>query len=491
VSDGPGALPPKIAPIERPSRPYLFYDATTSVCSTCLMRVEAKVLIQDERVILEKWCRHHGRERVLLADDVAYWRNARETFLKPAEMPFRFQTKMEWGCPYDCGICPDHQQHACLALVEINDRCNLTCPICFAGSGVHRTEQRTLAEVEKMLDTIVTAERRPDVVQISGGEPTLHPELFAILDLAMARPIRHVMLNTNGLRIAQDPELARRLAAYGRRFEVYLQFDSLRDESLMTLRGANLADVRRRALQNLDEADVSTTLVVTVARGVNDDQLGEILTFAASLSCVRGVTLQPVQEAGRHEGYDPAKHRLTLTEVRRRVLEQYPTFTSDDLVPVPCHPDALCMGYALKHQGTVVPLTRYAKPADLLAGPTNTIVLEDLPDLKAKAVGLFSTGIGPDEAGDRLKDLLCCLPRVEAAGLTYKSVFRVLIVRFSDARDLDVRSVKRSCIFFATPEGKLVPFDTYNLFYRRGQEGTLARLRAAVDRSWGDAPSGE
>ena len=475
----------RLEPIERPTRPYRFYDATTSVCSTCLMRVEAKVLLYDDRVVLEKWCRTHGRERVLLADDVAYWRSARETYLKPAEMPFRFQTKQEWGCPYDCGICPDHQQHACLALIEINDRCNLTCPICFAGSGVHRTEQRTLAEVEAMLDAIVNAERRPDVVQISGGEPTLHPDLFAILDAAMARPIRHVMLNTNGLRLAQEPDLAQRLAAYGRRFEVYLQFDSLRDDALMTLRGARLSEVRKRALENLEKADVSTTLVVTVARGVNDDQLGEILTFASTLSCVRGVTLQPVQEAGRHEGYDPEQHRLTLTEVRRRILDQYPTFSQDDLVPVPCHPDALCMGYALKYDGKVLPLTRYASPADLLAGPANTIVLEEVADLKAKAVGLFSTGIGPEEAGERLADLLCCLPRLDVKGLTYKNVFRVLIVRFSDARDLDVRSVKRSCIFFATPDGKLVPFDTYNLFYRRGQEATLARLRASVDRAWG------
>lgn len=467
--------------MSRRNRPWLFYDVARSICSTCFARVDGKLLIEDNRVILDKWCPEHGRERVLVADDAVYWRRMREQFLKPPEMPARFQTPMRWGCPYDCGICPDHQQHACVALVEINDRCNLTCPICYAGSGVHRTEQRSLAEVERMLDGVVRAEERPDVVQISGGEPTIHPELFAILDAAKARPIRHLMLNTNGVRLATDPELARRLATYQPGFEVYLQFDSLRDDVLLALRGARLADVRRRALENLEAANVSTTLVCTIEKGLNDDEIGDILEFAAKWRCVRGVTLQPVQEAGRVEGYDPEVHRLTVTEVRRRIYEQSRWFTADDLVPVPCHPDALVMGYALKVGGEIVPLTRYARQDQLLAGPENTIVLEEVPALKDALIGLFSTGIGPEDQATKLAELLCCMPRIEVPNFTYENVFRVLIVRFADARDFDLRSVKKCCIFFAQPDGKLIPFDTYNLFYRDGQRARLEALRARVD----------
>jgi 7,8-dihydro-6-hydroxymethylpterin dimethyltransferase len=461
---------------QRKTRDYLFYDVVRSLCSTCLRRVDGKYLIEGERVILDKWCPEHGRERVLVADDAAYWRRMREQFLKPPEVPERFQTKTEWGCPYDCGVCPDHQQHACVALVEINDRCNLTCPVCYASSGVHRTEQRTLAEVERMLDGVVAAEGRPDVVQISGGEPTIHPDLFAILDAAKARPIRHLMLNTNGLEIARDPGLARRLAAYQPGFEVYLQFDSLRDEALVTLRGARLAGVRRRALEHLEAAGLATTLVCTIERGVNDDEIGALVDHATQWRCVRGITLQPVQEAGRIDGYDPAEHRLTVTEVRRRIYEQSAHFEADDLVPVPCHPDALVMGYALKLGGQVVPLTRYARQDQLLAGPENTIVLEEVPALRDAVVGLFSTGIGPEDQARKLAELLCCMPRIEAPDLAYDNVFRVLIVRFADARDFDLRSVKKCCIFFALPDGRLIPFDTYNLLYR---DGTVERLRAA------------
>ena len=133
---------------------------------------------------------------------------------------------MRWGCPYDCGLCADHQQHSCLSLIEITDHCNLECPICYAESGPSRHQYRTLDQVSACSTRWCATKGEPDVVQISGGEPTMHPEFFAILDRAKAAPIRHLMVNTNGLRIAQDEEFAKRLADYMPDFEIYLQFDS-------------------------------------------------------------------------------------------------------------------------------------------------------------------------------------------------------------------------------------------------------------------------
>src|SRR5262249_37319305 len=161
----------------------------------------------------------------------------------------------------------------------------------------------------------------PDIVQISGGEPTIHPEFFEVLDLAKQRPIKHLMVNTNGVRIANDPEFARRLAGYMPGFEAYLQFDSLAAPPQLTMRGVDLGGVRGRALERLNEHGISTTLVVTLEKGLNDDQLGAIIDFALTQPCVRGVTFQPVQAAGRVEGFDPARDRLTLAEIRARILE--------------------------------------------------------------------------------------------------------------------------------------------------------------------------
>ena len=465
-------------------RPYLFYDVAVSICSTCLRKIEGKIIFQDGNVYMVKRCPRHGTQRVLMADDVDYYRRCREVFIKPPEMPNVFNTPVRWGCPYDCGLCTDHQQHSCLSLVELTDACNLRCPICYAGSGPERQLFRTVPQIESMLDAVVRNERQPDVVQISGGEPTLHPDFFAILDLARARPIKHLMLNTNGLRIANDEAFAQRLAEYRAGFEVYLQFDSLGREALLDLRGADLRLIRQRALERLNRLGISTTLVVTVKRGTNDNEIGQIVDFALQQPCVRGVTFQPIQAAGRLEGFDAASNRLTLTEVRRRLLEQTTVFRPEDVLPVPCHPDSLAMAYALKLDGHVQPLSGLIPPDVLINGGRNTVLYEQDPSLRDAVFTLFATNHSPRSQAGSLHDLLCCLPQVDVpAGLSYENVFRVLIVQFIDAFSFDVRSVKKTCVHIVHPDGRLIPFDTYNLFYRDDlEERVLSPLRAGVEQ---------
>lgn len=337
-----------------------------------------------------------------------------------------------------------------------------------------------------MLDAIVASEGEADVVQLSGGEPTLHPQFFDILDAARARPIKHLMVNTNGLRIAQDAAFAERLAGYAPGLEVYLQFDSLRREALMDLRGADLRRPHDEALARLEALGLSTTLVMTVKRGVNDDEIGDVIRHGQSFSCVRGVTLQPIQNAGRVEAYDAAKHRLTVSELRRRIAEQSGVFTTADVLPVPCNPDTLAMAYAVRGEGGLVPLTRYLDAQTLLAGERSTIVFEGDPALKAAVFKLFSTNHSPESGANCLSELLCCLPRVDAPRLSYRDVFRVLIVQFMDAQSLDIRALKKSCIHIARPDGRLIPFEAHNLLYRDERQQQLAAIRAEIDqgRAW-------
>ncbi len=458
-------------------RPYLFYELTNSICSVCHRKVEAKIVIEGERVLMDKRCPAHGRERVLLSTDAAFYKQQR-SFLKPGQMVKQFNTPIRYGCPYDCGICPDHEQHGCLTIVEVTDHCNLACPICYAESGPHRPTHRSLEHIEFMLDCVVRNEGEPDIVQISGGEPTIHPQFFEILDAARRRPIKHLMVNTNGLRIAQDAAFAERLAGYMPGFEVYLQFDSLREDALRDLRGADLRAARERALERLDRLNISTTLVVTLKKGVNDDEIGDIIAFALQHRCVRGVTFQPVQVAGRTEGFHPARDRLTLGEVRQAILRQTPWLKPQDVLPVPCHPDCLAMAYALKLGGEVIPLTSLIDPELLLKSEGSTIIYEQSPALREQLFKAFSTGQSPAMQALSLKQLLCCLPLASVpAQLTYENVFRILIVQFMDAHSLDIRSVKRACVHIVHPDGRIIPFDTFNLFYRDGREAQLAALR--------------
>jgi 7,8-dihydro-6-hydroxymethylpterin dimethyltransferase len=466
------------APLRRIS-PYLFHGQTTSLCETCLALVPAKIIIEDGCVYYLKRCSAHGMQKTLISTDAAYYRLCHD-YIKPGDRPFRLQSRTEYGCPYDCGLCPDHEQHSCLALVEVNEACNLTCPVCFAESSTDRTLHRPLAEIERMMDALVASEGEPDLIQLSGGEPTIHPDILDIIAAAKRRPIRHVMLNTNGIRIATEPDFARMLAQFKPGFEVYLQFDSLNSSALKTLRGADLTRVRRQALENLEKESISTTLVVVVKAGVNDGELGRIIDYALDWNCVRGITFQPIQDAGRNTGFDPSRDRIVLSEIRRRIVEAGTPFGAGDIIPLPCNPESIAIGYALRKGRQIAPITSFFPREMIIDALPNAITFEKFPDLHRQVFDFFSLSTAQCNTPEKLNGLLCCLPEVPTPeGLGYENVFRIAIVEFLDRFNFCIGRVKRSCIHFVTPNGQIIPFDTFNLFYRDGGIGAIrAGLRA-------------
>ncbi len=329
-----------------------------------------------------------------------------------------------------------------------------------------------------MLDAIVASEGEPDLVQLSGGEPTIHPQLFEILAAAKARPIRHLMLNTNGLRIAREPGFAERLAEFAPGFEIYLQLDSLKRDALMELRGADLSKVRIQALEALERVGLSTTLVVTLKQGVNDDEIPDLVRFALQWSCVRGVSFQPIQDAGRNEGFDAARHRIVLSQVRRRIAEAG-VFALEDLVPLPCNPDQICIGYGLRDGPNVVPITSLIPRELLVAATPNTVTFESYPELQKRVFDLLSLSTAQADTSEKLASLLCCLPEAAVPQqVGYAQTFRVVVTQFLDRFNFDLGTVKRSCIHFVQPDGHIIPFDTYNTFYRPGAAGASALQRA-------------
>lgn len=467
-------------PPERKAAPYVFHSQTTSLCEICLVPVPAKVIIEDSSVWYLKRCRNHGVQKTLISDDVDYWRGQKD-WLKPGDRPLATQTRTEAGCPFDCGLCPDHEQHSCLAIVEINSACNLACPVCFADAQDVHGDHLSLTTVEAMLDALVESEGEPDLVQLSGGEPTLHPQFFEILDAVKRRPIRHVMINTNGVRIAQDPAFVERLASYAPRLEVYLQFDALDDDALVNLRGARLSRIRRAALEALERVGLSTTLVAVVKRGINDGAIAEIVRHALEWSCVRGVTFQPVQDAGRNEGFDGKANRMLLSQIRREVVKAG-VFAAEDMIPLPCNPDQICIGYGLRNGRSVTPITSLLPHELILRGP-NTISYEAYPALRTAILDLLSLATTQCNTEEKLAGVLCCLPQAMVpADLSYANSFRVVILQFLDRYNFDLATVKRSCVHFVTPDRQVIPFDTYNTFYRPGAEGAavVAGARASA-----------
>lgn len=457
-------------------QPYIYYDATTSLCNECHRRIAAKIIFEEGNVYMIKRCKDHGFQKCIISDDIEFYKNIRN-YNKASEYPKNPHTNTDFGCPMDCGICADHEQHSCLTLIEVTDRCNLSCPTCYASSSPTHGRHKTLEEVKFMIDCIVKSEGEPDVVQLSGGEPTIHPHIFEILDYCKQQPIKHLMINTNGIRIANDPGFAEKLASYAPDFEIYLQFDSFKKEVHESMRGKDLTDIRKKSLEKLNELNLSTTLVVTLQKGLNDDEIGPIISFALKQQCVRGVTFQPTSVSGRLENFDPSKDRMTNSEVRRRILEQSPLFKPEDLIPVPCNPDALIMGYALKLGEEIFPLTHLINPEDLLNNSKNTIVYEQDERLHAHILNMFSTAPSVEKVQSELHHLMCCLPEIDAPGLSYDNLFRIIIMNFMDAYDFDVRAIKKSCVHIVHKDGRVIPFETMNLFYRDEFQDKFNRLK--------------
>ncbi len=463
---------------QRKQTPYVFYGQTTSLCEECLALVPAKILIEEGEVYYQKRCPAHGVQKTRVSSDAGYFKWCKD-FQKPGDRPLDYQTRTEYGCPLDCGLCPDHEQHSCLALIEINEECNLECPVCFAESSPMRKKHLSLDKVGFMMDALVKSEGEPDILQISGGEPTIHPQIVDILKLAKTKPIRHLMINTNGVRIASDKEFVKQLAALRPGFEVYLQFDSMKKEALENLRGVDLRNVRKKALDNLEEAGISTTPVVTVKKGVNEDEVGAIIDHALSYRCVRGVTFQPVQDAGRNEGFDKNRDRVLLSDIRRGIYEQSSVFKAPDIIPLPCNPETISIAYGIRDGRKVTPITSLIPQHDLVAAVPNAVSFEKNRELKQRVIDLFSLSSGDLNTAERMQSLLCCLPEIPVLkNMSYENVFRVTIVQFMDRFNFCLANIKRSCIHFVTPHGQIIPFENYNMFYRNGLVEEMRRRKA-------------
>ncbi|KAF0245622.1 MAG: radical SAM domain-containing [Planctomycetota bacterium] len=354
-------------------RDYTYLGLTQSLCPKCLRLVQAKIAVREGRVFFLKTCPQHGKIEDFVCSDVNYY--DRQEFSRPSRKPLFYATEAQKGCPYDCGLCPEHEQHTCIGLAEITTACNLECPMCYAVSGpggVHWSYE-TYTEV---VDRFVRAEGSPDVLQLSGGEPTIHPEFLRMVKYAYSKPVQVLMVNSNGIRLANDQRLVDGLAEFRDRLEIYLQFDGFEKKTWETLRGESLLDVKMRALDNLAARGIRSTLVCTVQHGLNMHEMGAIVKLGMEREWVRGVSFQPATYSGRHINPADLHNRATMPDVVKGIVAQTGGWLrEDDFMPLPCaHPNCHMMCFIWRGAGGPLPVGRLVdikKNLDLVA---NTIV---------------------------------------------------------------------------------------------------------------------
>lgn len=452
----------------------VFVEYTKSICPVCKVVVDAQVNIRDNKVYLRKRCRDHGGfEALVYGDAQMYMDSAR--FNKPGTLPLQFQTEIRDGCPSDCGLCPDHKQHACLGLIEVNTNCNLDCPICFADSG-HQPDGYaiTIAQCERMLDALVAAEGEPEVVMFSGGEPTIHKQILDFVDAAQARPVKTVIINTNGIRLATDRRFVAALADRnrpGRPVHIYLQFDGLDEATHRAIRARDLRKVKQQALDNCADAGLTVSLVAAVERGVNEHELGAVIRYGMAQPTVQSVVFQPVTHSGRHVQFDPLT-RLTNSDIIHGIAAQLPEWLrASDFFPVPCcFPTCRSITYLLTDGEHMLPIPRLLDIEDYLDYVSNRVI----PDLAIREAleKLWSASavMGTENSATQLAEIARVLDCTDACGINLPEalanltdrVFAIVIQDFQDPYTLNVKQLMKCCVQEITPDGRLIPFCAYN-----------------------------
>jgi uncharacterized radical SAM superfamily Fe-S cluster-containing enzyme len=420
---------------------------------------------------IQKNCSAHGIHSEIFEEDAEYHLLKRKYDKPGTQTPC--QTVTEKGCPFDCGLCPEHDQHTCVGLIEITDSCNLNCPVCFANSG--KNDFLSIETIDRILTNYVELEGgEAEILQISGGEPTIHPDIIEIIKLALSKNIRFVMLNTNGLRIASDPDFVRQLSQFKERFEIYLQFDGFRENTHLHFRGKNLADIKTKAIKNLLGENIPVTLVSTVEKGINDDEIGDIISYGMNKNGIRGVSFQPVSYVGRINS-EPADNRVTLSGLIRQIEKQLHTiFQKGDIFPLPCNVERVAISYLVKNKkGKFWPLSREIKVNSYLPVIENTFAF-DADRLLDKNLISFNNNLKLCECFSLINELYKFIPKnfkirsaAEKKSFIDENTFRISITSFIDPYNFDLKSAQKECVHILTPDLKRIPFSVYNMLYRK------------------------
>lgn len=415
---------------------------TYSVCPVCKARIPAEYVRRDAKIYFESRCPQHGVSATLFWQgtcDFNTWRGN----TAPQHLPETSE------CPHACGLCGEHRSRTCCTLIEVTGRCNLNCRFCFADASADCEPplERLLAAIRDI------ASRGDTLLQLSGGEPTVRSDLPALISGAREAGIRTIQLNTNGVRLAEEPGYAGRLAAAGLDI-VFLQFDGVDDAVYTALRGRPLLRAKQRAIENSGAAGLGVVLVPTLVPGINDRQIGEILRFGVSRSpYVRGVHYQPVTYMGRIPDRPGTDDRLTLDAlIEAIVLQSGGLVDKKDLAPSACdHPLCGLHGdFVVRPDGTLYPLH---------GGSSCCCAKKDAAVNRRFVVKRWKrTPVGPPpariDAPDRLDTLDGFLSNVREHGFT------VTAMAFQDAYNLDLERLRR-CSLHVYDGGRMIPFCAY------------------------------
>lgn len=427
--------------------------ATASLCPHCLARIPAERLMAGNEVVLVKRCPDHGEFRTVVwrgGPDPAGWSRPKAVVRAPS--PHKGASR---GCPFDCGICSEHRQQSCTVLIEVTSRCNLSCSFCFAESGSGSTSDPSLGDLAARFRTALEKSGPHNIVQLSGGEPTMRDDLTEIIARGRDIGFLFIQLNTNGIRLADDPSYAAELKQAGL-FSVFLQFDGTDDRVYRTIRGRALLEQKLRSIEHCAAAGLGIVLVPTIVKDVNTDSIGAILKLALEFApAVRGVHFQPAAYFGRHPEPPAAEERFTLPDLMRTIEQQTDgLIRADQFIPPGCeHPFCSFHGNFLRQDdGSLKPLSIQA--VDCCCGNEQ----ENVGTGKAVSYVVNQWAAPKPVSSCATKESLDAFLEIHRS-----NTFAISAMAFQDVWSLDLERVQECCIHMAAPDGRMIPFCLYNL----------------------------
>ena len=485
-----------------------FLKKTKSLCPECMEVIEAEVVEEDGKALIRKECPKHSRFEEVYYSDVEIYKRF-ERFAEIGDGVENPRTKEQRGCPFDCGICPNHKSYTVLSIIDVTNRCNLKCPICFANAAAAGyVYEPTFEQIKEMLINLrANKPTPPPAIQFSGGEPTIRDDLPDIVRAAKEAGFWHIEVNTNGIRFAQDIDFIKLLREAGVN-TIYLQFDGVTPEPTIKARGADILNLKFKAIENCRKAGLtSIVLVVTLVKGVNDDQLGDIIRFAAkNKDIVRCVNVQPVSFAGRISQEDRKRWRITIPDFMKAVEQQtdgqiktsdfYPVpftvpisrFTSayvgEEFMKFTCHEHCGAATYVFIEDGNIIPVTRFVD-VEKLFGLLDKYAAELKKGgfaVKARVLAKMVEGVpGTIDMSKAPKglDLPKILLKVLSTGNYdalvefHERAILLACMHFQDAYNFDLDRIERCGIHYAVPDGRIIPFCTYNSIHRPEVERKL------------------
>lgn len=477
-----------IAAISKPLEGKIL-NATTSLCAVCKQGVPAEIAEEGGRIVMRKHCRDHGSSRVLLSSDASWYH---DTLSYPAALkaPAVVKKQVDGGCPFDCGACPSHEQSVYLPVIPITSACNLDCPICYTINKNDGAYHISLADFSRILEVMRRNDPERRIINLTGGEPTLHPQLREIIGLCHDAGIHRITLSTHGLTFLNDEALLRDLAAL--RTRMVLSFDSFSDGvNEKMIGGKRLTAKKMRVLDQFEKYDIDTTLIPVIALGVNDHELGDLIQFMLARRSIRSLEIHTMTFTGQSGADFNLNSRITTYDVLRRIEDGTSgRVRVSDFTPSPCaHPLCYQTCYLMETETGFVPFTRFMSKAQVRELLTDNLYMEPgekMENVLRSVIDELWTRELPDDVSEGVlramkKTLSDLFP---PQGLAYheqqrvseRSAKTIYVHSHMDEHNFDTDRIRQCCVGVPEPDGGNTPTCSYNILYR-GRDERFSKIK--------------